>query len=596
MIIVLAIQLIMYITKLPLISTAMRFFYKPDKKPQPISNGEKISMADSFNKSNMAYFSNLYQNMSSIYTHLQNLLFIVVGGFFLAAMGFNKLQTYLEHKGQFSGRNEPYLHKFLIPLIAVATFYMPIPESTNTSATIVQKVIRYFTAQANSIADLASAEGAKTYMNKIYSSVGGIDESMEVQTYIDFSIASFTRQKAEEEYKNRCIKRYTKPVGVPYAQMTEKQIKELMEKYDIKQVAGTENDISFQACIYLENQIWQANAEKSKTERMLKSIDKYYKNNYLQDNLNAIDKYTAGREKEFGWINSILLPGTALMAEIQDYISDNTIQDKDELETSSKKSQVANQDAATQGVLGNLDGDEDLTEKMIGWLMGRLVYMTIPGASGMNQAISSLFEHIGDAFNGIPVAGPSISSVIKILGDAGSFVATTYIVEAMIEYVPILVATVSASLTFIGYLVSLIKYFYISPFVVAFALTTKRVDKIVAFLVSGISIFFKPVLIVLFIYLALFLHTLVKELFITFSVEQFGAIKLSDYDFMASFAIYGIQAMLGVFGVLASSYVMWKTIIGGPDWTFKFLGLDKDTDNIISQGLSQRLEQRSFMA
>ena len=40
--------------------------------------------------------------------------------------------------------------------------------------------------------------------------------------------------------------------------------------------------------------------------------------------------------------------------------------------------------------------------------------------------------------------------------------------------------------------------FYISPFVTAWAMATKRVDKIIDFLLAGIAIFFKPVLIVLF--------------------------------------------------------------------------------------------------
>ena len=31
----------------------------------------------------------------------------------------------------------------------------------------------------------------------------------------------------------------------------------------------------------------------------------------------------------------------------------------------------------------------------------------------------------------------------------------------------------------------------------------------------------------------------------------------------------------------------------GPDWTFKLLGLDKDSDNTIVQGLGNKLENRA---
>lgn len=582
------------------------------KEPQPIGSGETISMADKFNKANMAYFSNLYHYMKNIYFHLQNLLFVVVGGFFLGTLGFKKIQTYLEYKGQGSGKNEPYMHKFLIPLITAGFFYMPIPETRDTSSTIVQKIIRYFTAQANNIADLASAQGGATYMNKLFSSVGGISQNGENALRLQLSQTIFTNNKANQEYE-RCQKRYKTPNGIPFSNMSEKELKELLEKWDIESVAGTENDISFQTCVFLERTIWNSNAKQKELERTIKAIEKYYANNELQVKLNAIDQYTANREKEYGWINSILLPGTGLMVELQSFITENTIQDPEELETSAEKSRVANTDSITKGeVVDGLKNGENLKDLAVGFLMGKVVYLSLPGAGSIYEFISSAIKEgsssvgkiLSSPFKLIPKVGDAIGGAIEgltsfigqLTGSSLGFFIATWLVEKMLSNIPVLVATVAGSIAFVGYLVSLIKYFYISPFVVAFALTTKRVDKIVSFLVSGITIFFKPILIVLFIYLALFLHTLISELFITFSVEQFGAIKVSGYDFFATFSISGIQAMLKVFGTLASTYVMWKTIISGPDWTFKFIGLDKDTDNIVSQSLTQRLEQRSFMA
>ena len=83
-------------------------------------------MAQGFNQSNIDYFNNLYTNMNEVYIHLQNLLFVVVGGFFLATLGGGKIQKYLENRGQSTGNKEPYLHKFFIPLLCAGVFYMPI--------------------------------------------------------------------------------------------------------------------------------------------------------------------------------------------------------------------------------------------------------------------------------------------------------------------------------------------------------------------------------------------------------------------------------------------------------------------------------------
>ena len=56
-----------------------------------------------------------------------------------------------------------------------------------------------------------------------------------------------------------------------------------------------------------------------------------------------------------------------------------------------------------------------------------------------------------------------------------------------------------------------------------------------------------------------------------------------------------IKSLLMFFGSLASCYIVWKTIMTGPDWTFKLLGLDKDSDNTIVQGLSQKMETKAVV-
>ncbi|HJE65795.1 MAG TPA: hypothetical protein K8V51_01870 [Campylobacter avium] len=76
--------------------------------------------------------------------------------------------------------------------------------------------------------------------------------------------AEFTRAKAIEVYNRTCNVRYTNEMaeaGIPFADMTEEQIKEFFEKFDIEQVAGGKNDISFQACIALQNLIYENKKE-----------------------------------------------------------------------------------------------------------------------------------------------------------------------------------------------------------------------------------------------------------------------------------------------------------------------------------------------
>ena len=64
-------------------------------------------------------------------------------------------------------------------------------------------------------------------------------------------------------------------------------------------------------------------------------------------------------------------------------------------------------------------------------------------------------------------------------------------------------------------------------------------------------------------------------------------------DYGTSITVGIIQALLMFLASFSSLYIVWKTIMTGPDWTFKLLGLDKDTDNTIVQGLSQKMEMRA---
>ena len=89
-----------------------------------------------FNAENLAYYRALFNGMNEIYIHLQNLFFIVVGGFFLATLGGGKIQKYLENKGQSTENKEPYLHKFFISLLCAGVFYIPITSGGGVNSTL----------------------------------------------------------------------------------------------------------------------------------------------------------------------------------------------------------------------------------------------------------------------------------------------------------------------------------------------------------------------------------------------------------------------------------------------------------------------------
>ncbi|MBX7491210.1 hypothetical protein [Helicobacter turcicus] len=565
---------------------------------------QETSAVDGFNKNNMAYFSDLFMNMEKVYQHLQILLFVVVGGFYISSIGANKLQIYLENRGE-SASNQPYLHKFYIPLIMVGTFFMPIPEANGTAhSTMVQNTIRYFTTESTKIADMASAIGGKTYMDKIYKSIGGINESGIRALAQDISVANYKATQAEIIYKNTCSRRYEKPKStsetIGYLKLTDKQKEELLEasKQDRQNIAGSEYDITLEACIYLEQEINGAKKLIKQKEQFLIDIQKYFQNNKLQNTINSMDAYFAIRENQLGWINSLITPSSAILAEMITF-ADASIS-KTDMETATKKNIENNKRAIENKDLEITDNE--IPNGITGFIAGRAVWLLMPGASTLKDLIYNSLESIQEGLSTINktshIAFLSSSIINKILDIAKaplSYYFTSVLIENATQKIPLLVCATASIVAFVSYLVSLCKYFYISPFVVCFSMATKRMNKIVDFLVSGISIFFKPILIVLFIYLALFVHTLISEIFVFISIEQFTAIDTNFYNFLINFTANAIVGMLKIFGILASSYIMWKLIVSGPSWALNLVGIDGKQDDMISQGIEANLARRAFV-
>ena len=573
---------------------------------------QKTSAVDGFNKNNMAYFSDLFMNMEKVYQHLQILLFVVVGGFYISSIGANKLQVYLENRGE-SASNQPYLHKFYIPLLMVGTFFMPIPEANGTAhSTMVQNTIRYFTTESTKIADMASAIGGKTYMDKIYKSIGGINYAGVVSLLNQKYKKQYIATQGENIYNNTCAKRYTKPYSAQkesyFTTLTEEEKKKFKEVYrqDFNQVAGKDQDISLEACIFLEVEILKAKNDLNRVQTQLDGIKKFNSSDNIKNKINRLDSYFNTRENQLGWINSLITPSSAILAQTFVFADDQVVNYdvKEATEKNQKNVEEFSEKGYTQG-----ESKGKINDSLLGGLAGKLVWMMLPGASAIKDFVkenyTALSATIGAA---IGSAAPGVGSILggalgwlvgqisSIVGTIGGYVIAIMLMEWTFEKIPLLVCTTASIIVFVSYLVSLCKYFYISPFVVAFALATKRMNKIVDFLVSGIAIFFKPILIVLFIYLALFVHTLIDEIFIFMSVEQFSGIETSWYNFHTNFVVGAITGLLVIFGKLASSYIMWKLIISGPSWAMSLVGIDGKQDDVIAQGIEANLAKRAFVA
>ena len=652
-------------------------------------------IAQAMNQANIDYFKELYYGMNSVYIHLQNLLFIVVGGFFLATLGGQKIQKYLENRGQSTGQKEPYLHKFFIPLLCVGVFYMPITDSGGVNSTIVQNIIRYFTNEATTIADAASRVGLQQYAKK-FDKEHNIRNQIEKQEQIsiDKNLLLYHHIKEiylpEIEYELlKCTKEYEDDMQF-FEEINEDWLAReaknnlytdlfsgnFFEKFRnfFGQFSNKDKEfpsISLDACKYLAKEYTRyitalrvlekkydgiaskANAQGIIEDAVKKNIPSDTQKR-LENTSEKVFLILKRNEAEYGWLNSLIAPASVMLLSLQTDAKKNAqFNSKEDITKMLDEKKIA-----TMNSLGEKADEESLATGLINFVLDKVVVFMLPGSKSIYDTVvsggalmkSAASFYVGyslvargaseaelkaNALIGLTSVGSSaiqglsegVSKGIRLIAGDGVIgktlsaptdaiaagaesiknltimylgVATVYFLYMdILEKLPLIIVSIAGILAFLTYFVGLCKYYYISPFVVAFALTTKRVDKIINFLIIGITIFFKPVLIVLFVYLSLFLYGIVYELFIITSVSQFNSIMAASFEnsinFGTQLTIGIIKTLLQFFGSLGSCYIVWKTIMTGPDWVYKMLGLETSATSEATQQLAGKLEQKAVV-
>jgi hypothetical protein len=523
-------------------------------------------------------------------------------------------------------------------VLTVGFFFAPIPENAGMSATIVQKMIRFMVTESTAIADRASAVGVNTYMQKLYSSVGAMSAKNEEAVRLTVSSSS-----AQVPIYNATISTLGSVEGVctkrfPYAKtgflgIFPKSIEEeQQESIDPRQIVSNDDyskqaelqDITFEACRTLEYRMRVQQSTFATNSDQLESIKRAYNSDELKNILKTVNEQLQDQQNKLGWTNAIIIPSVAILIESLPDIQSASNTNVNDLSVISKVIGNDKLAAISEQMNAQRKGREAYNNKSainMGVVVGKLAYMTLPGAKSVYEALkenqeeaefiaSSLNVHNIEDYvygNGSTASGSTVTagSVYTARGetmdedgkaDGRTYLkATSAIYAWFIQKLPITVSVIAGVVAFIGYVIELAKYYYISPFVVAFALTTKKTHKIVEFGVTGLMIFFKPLLLVIFIFFSIYIYTLVQDIFMHYVANQFGILgRVAGEKSSVYLVLNLVQTMMEVLGSLAATYIMWKLILTGPTWSMKLVGVDNAQNDMISEALSQRMDRAGF--
>ena len=533
-----------------------------------------IATTDNLNKSNLAYYAMLYTNMSNVYTALQYILLVCVGGWFFGVLGVKKLNERMEKEND-QGR---ILNTLLVPVIAFATFFMPISESSGMNGTIIQKLIRTSANISNNFADRVGTVGAEAYMQKLYSSVGAFSvegEKILREDALNLPAIKFSYELALDE----CKKRY--PNIASFMQES--------HSTDFFNVNGKDEKYTYLGCQNIEHSLQSYQSLERQNKLYLGALEKSIKNNRLDTLLKQINDGVNKRENELGWINSTIIPAMSVLMQNISLIEDNDIalQIQEDNKNITEQTSSINKDKNVIERDENPYGGNKLGEQK---LVGELVYFILPGAGEVFNAVKDAGNKFADAFEKIPI----ISGLLNIGASWLGLKTVAFTYDTVLNLIPLTICVVASALAFLGYIIELAKFFYITPFVTAFSLTTGRQNKITEFLVTGITIFMKPILIVVFIYFALFIYGLFTDIFMIYSLEQLGMMRELQNQTILTMVMGIFSTLLKIVGAIGATYIMWKIILTAPSWVMKMVGLNDSGANNMVEQLSRNLERYSF--
>jgi hypothetical protein len=566
-----------------------------------------ISVADSLSSSNMAFYASLFYHLDEVYEYLVSYVFVFVALFFVVMHASKVLLKKLEKKT--TAFDEGWKSKMAVVVVTVSIFFLPVRFDDNYSSTVFQRIWTYFVQESASIADSANATAAKVLVKGVYSTAGvsGVEEEASL-------LALEKKEKLKVDAYERYLAEFCKerfPTAGGFQSYDRNEIEHLES---LKYEDANLEFVTYASCRTIEQKY---NVSLSTLKNYTYNLDRielsYGDSGTLKQRLDEQAQSLATKVADLGWYSAIIAPTVEISTKINFMLDKNEDAGRqqlhqDNMQAINTSQYVSRDDVAQDNTLAqalNVSPDKD---KDLGESMGTFIYYILPGVGHMKRAMGDLGGEISQKVLGemgvynkelIQKSVTNINNLLK-LGDTQNeqlmaHFSLVAMIKALLVYVPLLIAVVAGLVVVVMYLYELVVFSFITPFIVAFAITSGQSRKILDFLVMALTLFLKPVLIVIFIYLSVFLYNFVENFMTIMVNEQFLILANASYTKFTSFMIVFLMELLNLLIIVFSSMFLWRVIMGGPSFTYKMVGLDKvDNTTQIASGVQQSMGKYGF--
>lgn len=229
----------------------------------------------------------------------------------------------------------------------------------------------------------------------------------------------------------------------------------------------------------------------------------------------------------------------------------------------------------------NMESNKKITKEIDSELLKNLPYMMIPFTSTIKQELQS-FLHI-----------PVLSNIVPQTNQSLAFWTSVSITKFFIGMLPSIVILTSSLLIIGFWLISILVYYIVTPFLIAFALASNQTEVIKRYLTTGVILAFKPLMIVISIIIAMFAIDFLTNLNALLLDWNYDNIKLlfSKVDLDLIF-LYMLKEFLHIVNTIVIALFAFYLIFNGSDLILNMFGV-KDINIDVQSDVGDKLDSKS---
>lgn len=497
------------------------------------------------------------------------------------------------------GQDKNYMQYASVGVLGILLFFAPIPSGSSNSSsneamattTAIQQFIRFAAQLGNDWGEKANAIGAQSYVRYLAKNNGLYTQ----ETLNLVAIEIENNQKKIDTYNSiyaSCKNSYL--VGTDknaiYKDFSEAATNSGQTKA-VRQNSSGANIPSYSLSICNEAErglkvlpVQNANLISRQTKFAANTANAADANSLVSQVGNIVSRIGT-LNTQTGWLGSSVMPASIVWFQNMGITNDEADYQSAE--------EAARPEGDAQNKNASGESTADTVKNFAKMIISAVPYFIVPGGQAVYGVSNGFINAAGDTIANSVIAffpaailsgGIGFGAIFafflakNLIAFGASVYITVMLMTKVILYIPVLALIVASIVKSIMFFLDLFKLMYVSPFVVLWSISTRNPQKILDFLARCSALIVTPTLIVLSVYLAVFMKTIMEDLFLALIFQQFLFFEATSTGVLMSAFTIMFKEMLLIVGEFAAAYVAVRMIIGGSDMFLKMLGVSESSE------------------